>query len=641
VKKTVNKSRGVVKGAPSGLVISILIHAAAFLLAGMLVVFNVVKKEEKQFVPPKPVERPKMKLKKPKVKIKKSSKPKPTTRIVTKMNKASMPDIQLPEMTGLGDGLGGDVGGFDLVPNLGNDITVFGGSQSVGNDFVGTFYDMKRSRSGRNIPMGWNQFEGVLGKFIRADWNPAKFSRYYHSPNKLYTTSFMIPTTLSVLGPEAFGESSIVGDPDAVGGYYWCAIYKGQLVYHKDIKFRFWGSGDDVLMVRVNGKIVLEANWEDFITGNNHSEIEAAASWQSSAADSRQYFMGLMKAEVGDWIELKEGEPMDMEVLISEIPGGGFGAMLCVEEEGVDYPRKSDGGPTLPMFKTAEPSLDLIDAVYWWLIPGEASVTNGPVFCDYELGPRIIDLNPEEGEPIRFLSDEVAQIRTWTMKNGKTLEALLVSKIGDQVVLKNKRGRQKKVPWTMLSEADHEYVVLSNPPRFKIDFIKSSKPQFFIESPDISGWTPDQLDYTFGVRVKQDGAGSYNQELRVEFFAFADELEGGNHVLLDRQESFFTPTKENGLSCQFYGEKSIPVREIDTGWSDGTIFGRRGVKYGGKLVVISDKYGRIVDYSASNNWMIGALPRLRVLAVGKHCDKEGKRVFPPRQIIPIPAWLSY
>jgi len=54
------------------------------------VVFNVLKKEEKKFVPPKPVDRPKMKLKKPKVKIKKNSKPKSTTRIVTKVKRASM-----------------------------------------------------------------------------------------------------------------------------------------------------------------------------------------------------------------------------------------------------------------------------------------------------------------------------------------------------------------------------------------------------------------------------------------------------------------------------------------------------------------------------------------------------------------------
>ena len=51
------KTKSVVKGAPSGLVISLLVHAATFMLAGLLVVFSVVKKEEVTFVPPQAVER--------------------------------------------------------------------------------------------------------------------------------------------------------------------------------------------------------------------------------------------------------------------------------------------------------------------------------------------------------------------------------------------------------------------------------------------------------------------------------------------------------------------------------------------------------------------------------------------------------
>ena len=133
------KTKNIVKGAPSGFVVSLLIHAAAFMLAGLLVVFNVVQKEEKKFVPPKPVDRPKMKLKKPKVKIKKNAKPKSSTRIVTKVEKANMPDIQLPEMSGIGDGIGSGVGGFDIVPNLNEMASPFGDTFTTGNDLKGHF----------------------------------------------------------------------------------------------------------------------------------------------------------------------------------------------------------------------------------------------------------------------------------------------------------------------------------------------------------------------------------------------------------------------------------------------------------------------------------------------------------------------
>ena len=141
MKKFSSKAKSVVKGPPSGLVISILVHAGAFLLAGMLVVFTVNQRKEQKFAPPKPVERPKMKLKKPKVKVKKNAKPKSTTRIVAKIQKADMPDIQLPELGGMGTGLGAGngIGGFDLMPNL-DEVSVFGASQSIGNDFVGEVF---------------------------------------------------------------------------------------------------------------------------------------------------------------------------------------------------------------------------------------------------------------------------------------------------------------------------------------------------------------------------------------------------------------------------------------------------------------------------------------------------------------------
>lgn len=47
MNKGSGKNRKVVKGMPSAVVLSIVIHAALFMLAGMLVIFTVVKKEDK------------------------------------------------------------------------------------------------------------------------------------------------------------------------------------------------------------------------------------------------------------------------------------------------------------------------------------------------------------------------------------------------------------------------------------------------------------------------------------------------------------------------------------------------------------------------------------------------------------------
>ena len=367
MKKLFKKKQGVVKGAPSGFVISLMVHAAAFLLAGMLVVFTVVKKEDKKFVPPKPVDRPKMNLKKPKVKVKKSSKPKSTTRIVTKVRRASMPDIQLPEMSGLTDGIASGIGGFDIIPDLGT-VSVFGGGQTIGNDFEGTIYHLLYDRRGGLIAMDLDQFMLVLRNYARAGFKKSKLSRYYQSPKRLYTTHFMVPPIVAPVAPDAFGIPELES-------YMFFVNYKGKLVYKEDIKFRFWGVGDAYISVLVDGKHVLLNGWDGRLVQLDY--------WQSSDADSDKYYLSNQTMHVGDWIELKAGQPLDMQVFFGEWAGGQVSGMLLVEVDGVEYPQTRQGGPLLPAFKTEEFTRDQLEEIYKYLPEGECSLTNGPVFRDF------------------------------------------------------------------------------------------------------------------------------------------------------------------------------------------------------------------------------------------------------------------
>jgi len=302
MKRVVKKSRKLVKGMPSAVVLSIVIHVALFLLAGMLVVFTVVKKEEKKFVPPKAINRPKMKLRRPKVKVKKTSKPKPTTRIVTKVNRASIPDIQLPEMSGMGDGLAGRVGGFDMMPDFG-EVSVFGGGQSIGNDFEGQFYSFVHTRSGGLAIMDEDKFVWLVRKFCTSGWKESLLSRYYRAPDKLYTTSFMVPPVPAPMAPDVFGQPEMES-------YWFFAKYKGQLVYPEDIRFRFWGVGDAYIVVYVDGKTVLI----NAVPGR----LRVLDFWQSTDADNDKFFLADRQMRVGDWIELKAGKPVDMQVLFGE-----------------------------------------------------------------------------------------------------------------------------------------------------------------------------------------------------------------------------------------------------------------------------------------------------------------------------------
>jgi len=614
MKKRVKKEKKVTKGMPTAVLVSILIHAGLFLLAGMFVVFTVVKSKEVEFEPPKAVERPKMKLKKPKVKVKKSSKPKPTTRIVTRVQKASMPDIQLPEMSGMSEGLGGGIGGFDLMPDLG-EVSIFGSGQTIGNDFVGTFYDFKRTRQGRTIAMDESEFADRLTKVVKGGWKASDLARYYQSPKKLYATCFMIPPVKSALGPSAFGEDT--------GGWSWMVLYKGKLVYPEDIKFRFWGFGDDILLVRVDGKLVLNGNWHDH--GSNTYITDIGGKWDSTSSDDAQYYYGGNTARVGDWIELKGGELHNMEVMIGEVPGGIFSAMLTVQVDGEKYPKNRQGAPILPMFKTAEPSRDLQDAIYSNLIQNEASITNGPVFRDYmvftptNLVEEAVVFQPEKTE------EEKPEIHVWSL-DGKRIEADYVSRSGDKVVLKTTKGKQLKIPVSRLSPADLEYIELLNPPKFSIDFVKLSDSK--IGRYELSGWELDRNilpprvnDFTFGAKVKQRGAGTYSHELTVEYFAIGKELIGNKYILLDRQASTFIPTRENRWSHSFKGEP-IEFLEYDLG---GEMRGRRP---DGNLVIITDKLGRIIQHSSSKAWLWNNIDNLKKLPAGAYMDKTCTRAYP-------------
>lgn len=365
-----NKSKNIIKGAPSGFVVSLLVHAAAFLLAGLLVVFSVTKKKEQKFVPPTPVERPKMKLKKPKVKVKKNAKPKSSSRIVTKIDRAQMPDIHLPEMSGMsGEGVGSGFSGFDISPNL-EEISMLGSKVSIGNDLEGTYYDTKRGRDGRNISAGVDDYRHAANLFFRKGWRRTVFSRFYQAPQKLYTQAIVIPETMATMAPLAFA------DEDGVGAL-WLVHYTGKLVHKDGIRFRFWGSANEFLVVRVNKEIVLAACWNDDRRG-----VIVGNLWESDDMRSDKWYWGRGSVQIGDWITLEPGVPLDIEILLGD-NGASTGFMLAVEEDGVEYEKSGQGAPILPAFKTADLSRDYLDTIFRELPEGEVCLTNGPVFRDY------------------------------------------------------------------------------------------------------------------------------------------------------------------------------------------------------------------------------------------------------------------
>ena len=196
------------------------------------------------------------------------------------------------------------------------------------------------------------------------------FDRYYRSPVKLYATHIMIPPRASELGPASFGIN------EDIQAALWVIHYKGKIAHETGGTFRFLGMSDDLLMVRIDGKFVLDAN---IPSHSRRMNIE----WRSSSDEHQRYRLGPGGARVGDWFTLEPGVPVDMEVLVSEVPGGWFFAMLNVQEYGVDYPENEYDAPIFPVFKTMELPEHIVSEIKYGLIPGDADVENGPVFSVY------------------------------------------------------------------------------------------------------------------------------------------------------------------------------------------------------------------------------------------------------------------
>lgn len=123
------------------------------------------------------------------------------------------------------------------------------------------------------------------------------------------------------------------------------ALYKGEICAPETGKYRFVGRGDDVLVVRVKKRVVLDASLNPQTDWNGDDPLN----YKYEA----YYDFGLV---LGDWIYLREGDEVQMEVLIGEEPGGGFHCQLYIQQEDKEYPTVVEKSlierPIFPIFKT-------------------------------------------------------------------------------------------------------------------------------------------------------------------------------------------------------------------------------------------------------------------------------------------------
>ena len=410
----------------SALMVSIMLHVVFIVVAITFVAVKVYVKPEQTFVVPE-VNRPQMKLRKLVVPVKdqkKTQAPKLRHTIVTKPKYKDV-TIKMPEIVGVpggtgygrGEGLGGLGFGFEL--------DLFGSSRGTGNEFIGYFYDLKQEPDGKLTDIGEaarrdsfsreNQLMAakLIRGFVSSGFNEGRLKNYFKAPKSKYATAFMMPPMQAEAAPKAFGVE------DQVQAKYWICHYSGQIAAPETGRYRFNGICDDILIIRAGNKVVLDGCWPEL--------IGESSSWQSRDDNSRlfplngnkyrssgnfkeifeqlergggldgdavfgnvlrsipgggqfNYMSAACRMVIGDWMSLRKGQLVDVDIVIGEIPGGEFNCRILIEQEGVQYKMtQSDAGmrPVLPVFKTTEVAPELVRKME--LDPNEMTL-EGPVF---------------------------------------------------------------------------------------------------------------------------------------------------------------------------------------------------------------------------------------------------------------------
>lgn len=281
--------------------------------------------------------------KSPVVEVTNNATPVPQMSVVTTSASATMNvHTSVTPVTGIG---ASSLGGSDLMKGIGkNLVSVGGGRMGAGSYFgtkergvdglIGNFYDLKQDKNRKETGITPEEYHEVFRKFVSAGWKESILEKYFRSPRPLATTQIMIPNMAATEGPKAFEMEQEV-KPSR-----WLVHYKGKVSPPEDGTYHFVGAGDDVLVVRFNGKVVLDRCWYQ-----GHSDWKPERNYDYGWTGIPNGFAK------GDPIQVRAGQYYDIEVLIGEQPGGRFFSCLLIEKDGEKYSLDGHGNPILPIFR--------------------------------------------------------------------------------------------------------------------------------------------------------------------------------------------------------------------------------------------------------------------------------------------------
>lgn len=229
---------------------------------------------------------------------------------------------------------------------LADDEDVFGKDEQREGEaaLIGIFYDLKQNQKKQPVLMDHATYFKVMDAFIQGGWDEKVLNKYYRATKPLYSTQMWIPTIASTKAPEAFRVEK------TVGGGYWLAHYRAQVIPPKNGTYRFVGFSDCQIIVAVNGKLVLVSTYWKDKPRLDLPECPLVGTYRAGEGGMR----------AGTWMDLKTSEPVDLDILWGD-NGGVCSVFLQVEEKGGTYAMEN-GQPILPIFQLAPYDTPVRDA---------------------------------------------------------------------------------------------------------------------------------------------------------------------------------------------------------------------------------------------------------------------------------------
>ena len=247
----------------------------------------------------------------------------------------------------IGAGSGGSGTGQARGPSTARAAgSLFGARDVISGALEGTMYDLKQNRRGQPTNVNPGSYNNILKEFFRRGWNTKVMKDYFAVEQKLYQTQFYAPIINADQAPKAFGVEGVVKPS------LWVIHYVGTAAAPASGRFRFVGYADDNIIVRWDGRDVLDGSRSAV---GFHNDIGQVAEVRDQEI-KQSHKAGNGHMAYGPWINMQKGVVAPVEILVGERPGGNLCFYLMIQQEGVEYQKDNAGNPALPLFRLAPSS---------------------------------------------------------------------------------------------------------------------------------------------------------------------------------------------------------------------------------------------------------------------------------------------